>query len=215
MGSFAGIALASRTGFQWPWLAKSQPIVLPTVTATATLQPTETPLPTATLQPTPTPRPTATATPRPTATATPIPVGTGLTGSYFSNRNLTGTPTMTRTDPVISFTNWGPAPPITGVASNYSVRWTGYVVPLYSETYTFTTISDDGVRLLINNQIVVDNWTDHSATSNPGSITLAAGQRYAITLEYYQGGGAAVIQLYWQSERQAQQIVPQVQLFPS
>ena len=215
MGSFAGIALASRTGFQWPWLAKSQPIVLPTVTATATLQPTETPLPTATLQPSPTPRPTATATPRPTATATPIPVGTGLTGSYFSNRNLTGTPTMTRTDPIISFTNWGPAPPITGVASNYSVRWTGYVVPLYSETYTFTTISDDGVRLLINNQIVVDNWTDHSATSNPGSITLAAGQRYAITLEYYQGGGAAVIQLYWQSERQAQQIVPQIQLFPS
>ncbi|HKW23528.1 MAG TPA: PA14 domain-containing protein [Ktedonobacterales bacterium] len=215
MGSFAGIALASRTGFQWPWLAKSQPIVLPTVTATATLQPTETPLPTATLQPSPTPRPTATATPRPTATATPIPVGTGLTGSYFSNRNLTGTPTMTRTDPVISFTNWGPAPPITGVASNYSVRWTGYVVPLYSETYIFTTISDDGVRLLINNQIVVDNWTDHSATSNPGSITLAAGQRYAITLEYYQGGGAAVIQLYWQSERQAQQIVPQIQLFPS
>jgi PA14 domain-containing protein len=122
---------------------------------------------------------------------------------------------MTRTDPIINFTNWGPAPPITGVASNYSVRWTGYVVPLYSETYTFTTTSDDGVRLLINNQIVVDNWTDHSAISNSGPITLAAGQRYAITLEYYQGGGAAVIQLYWQSERQAQQIVPQVQLFPS
>jgi serine/threonine-protein kinase len=215
MGSFAGSALASRTGFQWPWLARSQPIVLPTVTATATLQPTDTPQPTATLQPTATPSPTATPKPRPTATATPIPVGTGLTGSYFSNRTLTGTPAMTRTDPIINFTNWGPAPPITGVASNYSVRWTGYVVPLYSETYTFTTFSDDGVRLLINNQIVVDNWTDHSATSNSGLITLAAGQRYAITLEYYQGGGAAVIQLYWQSQSQEKQIVPQIQLFPS
>ncbi len=213
MGSFAGSALASRTGFQWPWLAKSQPIVLPT--ATATSQPTDTPQPTATLQPTPTTPPTATPRPRPTATATPIPVGTGLTGAYFSNKSLTGTPAMSRIDPIINFTNWGPAPPITGVASNYSVRWTGYVVPLFSETYTFTTVSDDGVRLLINNQLVVDNWTDHSTTSNPGSITLAAGQRYAITLEYYQGGGAAVIQLYWQSERQAQQIVPQIQLFPS
>jgi hypothetical protein len=89
------------------------------------------------------------------------------------------------------------------------------VVPLFSETYTFTTISDDGVRLLINNQLVVNNWTDHSATSNSGSITLLAGQRYAITLEFYQGGGAAVIELYWQSERQVQQIVPQIQLFPS
>ncbi|HEY1387202.1 MAG TPA: PA14 domain-containing protein [Ktedonobacterales bacterium] len=215
MGSFAGSALASRTGFQWPWLAKSQPIILPTVTATATLQPTETPQPTPTLQPTPTPRPTATATPRPTATATPIPVGTGLAGSYFSNKSLTGTPAMTRTDTTINFTNWGSAPPIPGVASNYSVRWTGYVVPLFSETYTFTTISDDGVRLLINNQLVVNNWTDHSATSNSGSITLLAGQRYAITLEFYQGGGAAVIELYWQSERQVQQIVPQIQLFPS
>jgi serine/threonine protein kinase len=212
-GSFAGSALASRTGFQWHWLAKSQLIVLPT--ATATLQPTDTPQPTATLQPTPTTPPTATPKPRPTATATPIPVGTGLTGSYFSNKTLTGTPAMSRIDPIINFTNWGSAPPIPGVASNYSVRWTGYVVPLFSETYTFTTISDDGVRLLINNQLVVDNWTDHSTTSNSGPITLAAGQRYAITLEFYQGGGAAVIQLLWQSERQVQQIVPQVQLFPS
>lgn len=215
MGSFGGNALVSRSGFQWPWLAKSQPIIVPTVAATATLQPTDTPQPTATLQPTPTTPPTATPKPRPTATATPIPVGTGLTGSYFSNKSLTGTPAMARTDPIINFTNWGPAPPITGVASNYSVRWTGFVVPLYSETYTFTTISDDGVRLLINNQIVVNNWTDHSVMSNPGSITLTAGQHYAITLEYYQAGGDAVIELSWQSARQAQQIVPQVQLFPS
>ncbi len=214
VGSFAGSALASRSGFQWPWLAKSQPIILPTATATATVQPTDTPQPTPTLQPTATPHPTATATPRPTATATPIPVGTGLTGSYFSNKNLIGPPVMTRTDATINFTNWGPAPPIPGVASNYSVRWTGFVVPIYSETYTFTTISDDGVRLLINNQVIFENWNDHSATPNSGPITLSAGQRYAITVEYYQGGGAAVIQLFWQSDRQAQQIVPQSQLFP-
>ncbi len=217
IGSLAGSALASRTGFEWPWLAKSQPIILPmaTATATATLLPTDTPQPTATLQPTATPRPTATATPRPTATATPIPVGTGLTGSYFSNRGLTGSPAMTRTDATINFTTWGSSPPIPGVASNFSVRWTGFVVPLFSETYTFTTLSDDGVEVIINNQPIVDNWTDHSATSNSGSITLLAGKHYAITVQYYQGGGAAVIQLYWQSQSQAQQIVPQSQLFPS
>lgn len=215
MGTFAGSMMASRTGFQWPWMAKSQPIVLPTATATATLQPTDTPQPTATLQPTPTTPPTATPKPRPTATATPIPVGTGLAGAYFSNKTLTGTPTLTRTDPIINFTNWGTSPPIQGVASNYSVRWTGFVVPLYSETYTFTTVSDDGVQLVINNQPIVTNWTDHATTSNSGTITLTAGQSYAITLQYYQSGGDAVIQLFWQSDRQSQQIVPQVQLFPS
>jgi serine/threonine protein kinase len=209
VGTFAGSALASKTGLELPWLAKSQP------TATATLQPTATALPTATLQPTATPRPTATATPRPTATATPIPLGTGLTGYYFANKNLTGTPAMTRTDATIDFTLWGSAPPIAGTASNYSVRWTGFVAPLFSETYTFTTISDDGVRLIINNQPVVDNWSDHSATSNSGNITLTSGKHYAITVEYYQGAGDARIELFWQSPSQAQQIVPQSRLFPS
>jgi len=71
------------------------------------------------------------------------------------------------------------------------------------------------VKLIINNQPVVENWTNHSATTNSGPITLLAGQRYAITVEYFQGVGAAVIRLFWQSESQAQQIVPQSQLFPS
>lgn len=209
VGSFVGSAVAVKSGFQLPWLAKSQAIVLPTATATVT------PLPTATLQPTATPVPTATPTPRPTPTATPVPVGTGLAGLYFPNRSLSGDPAMTRTDATIDFSNWGSAPPIQGVSSNYSVRWTGYVVPRYSETYTFTTFSDDGVRLVINNQVVTENWTDHATTQNSGSIALVAGRHYAITVEYYQGGGAAVIQLYWQSQSQQQEIVPQTQLFPS
>ena len=96
------------------------------------------------------------------------------------------------------------------------MRWTGFLVPLYSETYTLTTISDDGVRLIVNNQPIVDNWTDHSQTQNVGvPITLVAGKHYAITVEYYQGGGAAIIQLLWQSQSQQQQIIPQSQLFPS
>lgn len=122
---------------------------------------------------------------------------------------------MTRTDATINFTAWGSAPPIQGVLSNYSVRWTGYLVPQYSETYTITTVSDDGVRVLINNQFVIYNWTDHGATPNSGVITLEAGKRYPITLEYYQGGGAAVIQLLWSSQSQQQQIIPQSRLFPS
>jgi hypothetical protein len=96
------------------------------------------------------------------------------------------------------------------------VRWTGFLVPLYSETYTLTTLSDDGVRVIMNNELVINNWTDHGATTNPSiPITLVAGRRYAITVEYYQGGGGAIIQLSWQSQSQQLQIIPQSQLFPS
>ncbi len=215
LGSFAGGAVAVKSGFELPWLAQSAPIVLPTATATAT----STPLPTATLQPTATPRPTPTLvptrapTPRPTPTR--VPVGTGLLGTYFPNVTLSPPSASSHPDAVINFTTWASNPPIPGVASNYSVRWTGFIVPLYTETYTFTTNSDDGVRLVVNNQLIVDNWTYHGATLNTGTISLTKGVRYPITLDYFQGGGDAVIQLFWQSPSQAQQIVPQTQLFPA
>ena len=54
-----------------------------------------------------------------------------------------------------------------------------------TQTYTFYTTSDDGVRLWVNNQLVVDNWTDHAATENSGAIALTAGQRYDIRMEFY------------------------------
>ncbi len=95
------------------------------------------------------------------------------------------------------------------------MRWTGFLVPLYSETYTLTTLSDDGVRVIMNNQLLFENWTDHGPTQNAGTITLVAGKRYAITVEYYQGGGGAIIQLSWQSQSQQLQYIPQSQLFPS
>ncbi|HEV8193970.1 MAG TPA: protein kinase, partial [Ktedonobacterales bacterium] len=127
IGSFAGGTLAVKTGFEPPWLAQSAPIIL--TTATSTPLPTATLQPTATAMPTATPRPTAIPTPRPTPTATRVPVGTGLSGYYFVNRTLAGSPAFTRIDAVVNF-NWGSAPPIEGVPSNYSVRWTGFVVPL-------------------------------------------------------------------------------------
>ncbi len=216
VGSFAGGTLAVKTGFEPPWLAQSQPILLPTATElpTATLEPTATALPTATARPTATAVPTAKPTPRPTPTATTIPVGTGLTGHYFQTKTLSG-PSTQRVDAVINFPTWGSNPPIPGVQSNYSVRWTGFIVSKTSDPITFTTLSDDGVRLLVNNQLVIDNWTDHGTTPNTGIISLTPGTRYAITLEYYQGGGDAVIELLWQYTGQPQQIVPQSQLFPT
>lgn len=139
--------------------------------------------------------------------------GTGLTGQYFSDTTLTNL-AVTRTDATVNFTWPNDTAPVTGLpADNWSVRWTGQVQAQYSETYTFYTTSDDGVRLWVNNQLLIDNWTYHGATENSASIALTAGQSYAIKMEFFEGTGAATAQLRWSSASTAKQVVPTSQLY--
>src|SRR5258706_1567216 len=134
---------------------------------------------------------------------------TGLAGAYFNNPTLTGNPVATRIDKTVNFV-WSGSPGVTGVgADNFSVRWTGQVKPLYTGLYYFTTRSDDGVRLFVNGQKIIDNWTKHASVLNSGSVTLTAGQKANITMEFFDASGGATAQLYWQSKSQAQQIVPE------
>jgi PKD repeat protein len=138
----------------------------------------------------------------------------GLMAQYFDNRDLTGL-ALTRIDPTVNF-DWGGGSPDPSIAVNtFSVRWTGQILPRFSETYTFYTVSDDGVRLWVNGQLIIDNWTDHAPTENSGTITLLAGTKYDIKLEFYENGGGAVAKLSWSSLSQPKQIVPQSQLYPS
>jgi regulation of enolase protein 1 (concanavalin A-like superfamily) len=140
--------------------------------------------------------------------------GTGLTGEYYDNIDLTNL-TLTRTDATVDF-DWGSGSPDPSIgADTFSVRWSGQVQPLYSETYTFYTNSDDGIRLWVNAQQVIDNWTDHGPTEDSGTIGLTAGTKYDILMEFYENGGGAVAQLSWSSASQAKQIIPQLQLYPS
>ncbi len=126
---------------------------------------------------------------------------------------MTGTK-MTRTDPTINY-EWGSySPPRIG-PNTFSARWSGQVKPAYSDTYTFYTTSDDGVRLWVDGKLLIDNWTDHSPTENKGNITLAAGQLYDVRMEYYENGGGAVAKLAWSSARQTKQVVPQSRLYPA
>jgi len=140
--------------------------------------------------------------------------GGGLNAQYFDNMNFTGTE-VARIDPTVNF-NWGTGSPDPAIAANtFSARWTGYVQPRYSETYTFTTNSDDGVRLWVNGVKIIDNWTDHPPTQNTGTITLLAGQYYPIRMEYYQNGGGSQAQLSWSSASQGLEVVPSSQLLAS
>lgn len=139
--------------------------------------------------------------------------GTGLTGDYYDEMDFTA-PVLSRLDRTIDFT-WAYETPHTAMDSEwFAVRWTGQIQPLFSETYTFYTVSDDGVRLWINGQLVIDNWTYHPATEDSGTIVLTRGQKYDIKLEYFESVYEAVIQLKWSSASQAKQIVPQSQLYP-
>jgi len=112
------------------------------------------------------------------------------TGSYFANANLQGTPALVRDDPNIDF-NWGNASPAAGIpADNFSVRWTRW---LYLDTpgnWTFATITDDGARLYIDDQLVIDAWQDQQTATRV--VTLDLTQAYhLIRLEYYDRSGNA------------------------
>src|SRR5439155_1112541 len=71
--------------------------------------------------------------------------------------------------------NWGTAAPMSGIgADTYSVRWTGQVMAQKTEEYTFYTQSDDGVRVWVNGQKLIDNWSVHAPAENSGKIKLEA-----------------------------------------
>lgn len=138
--------------------------------------------------------------------------GIGLKGEYFNSLDFTGTP-LTRVDSIINF-DWNNNPPFAGVnTDNYSVRWTGKVKADFSETFTFYTVSDDGVRLWVNNTLLIDNWTNHAAVENSGSIALTAGQQYDIRMEYYEKTSLATAKLLWSSPSVVKKVIPRVNLY--
>jgi len=136
----------------------------------------------------------------------------GLTGAYYGNTGLTGTP-VTRLDSTVNF-NWGTAAPVAGIgADHFSVRWTGQVQPMTTQTYTFQTASDDGVRLWVDGKLVVDHWSDHSWTADNATVALVAGHRYDIRMEYYENAVTAVAMLRWSSPTIGLEAIPAANLW--
>jgi hypothetical protein len=138
--------------------------------------------------------------------------GSGLNGEYYDNLNFT-LRKLTRTDATVNF-DWGAGSPAPSLgADTFSVRWTGQVQPQFSQTYTFYTRVDDGVRLWVNGSLLVDKWIDQAPTEWSGAIALTGGTKYNIQLDFYENGGGAVAQLSWSSPSQAKQIIPESRLF--
>lgn len=138
----------------------------------------------------------------------------GLFGDYFDNNDFTGK-RAARIDPTVNF-DWGNGQPHPSIgADTFSVRWTGKVQPRFTDTYSFYTLSDDGVRLWVNGQLLIDNWTLHGPTEDSGSIALVAGQLYDIRMEFFENEVGAVAKLSWSSLLTPKEIIPQTQLYPT
>ncbi len=153
-----------------------------------------------------------------TLTVTPAGVsgtGTGLTGTYFNDTTLTNA-VLTRTDAQVGF-DWIEGSPAPGTVpiDGFSVRWAGTVQAQFTQTYTFFTMSDDGVRLWVNGQQLINNWNEHGPTEDSGTIALTAGVQYTITMEFFESSGGALAQLRWSSPATAKMLIPESQLYPA
>jgi PA14 domain len=137
----------------------------------------------------------------------------GLLGEYFANPDLAGVPAFTRRDVRVDF-DWqgrtpggSTSPDFASVAAtDFSVRWTGQVLPQFSESYTFHATSNNGLRLYIRPTgsvaawtVLVDDWGAQAAGDHTATYLMAAGRSYDIRLEYHDLEDPASVQLAWSS----------------
>jgi hypothetical protein len=121
----------------------------------------------------------------------------GWRGEYFDNRQLSGTPLLTRNDAQIDF-DWGYGSPARQLGSDgFSARWTR-AVHFEPGSYRFKATTDDGVRLWVNGHLLIDNWRDQAYTSRSGTIYLDGS--VPLKMEYYENGGVAAARLTWERE---------------
>jgi len=140
--------------------------------------------------------------------------GGGVKGEYFSNMTLTGGPALTRTDESIDF-SWGEGSPDGTIpADRFGVRWTADLEIAVADTYTFITTTDDGVRLWLNDERIIDSWIDQGTTDRFSKAMALEPGIYSLVMEYYENGGGAVAQLSWRTPTVAREIIPAGPLQP-
>ena len=125
------------------------------------------------------------------------PVASTARGNFYNNINFTSLFAF-GDHATINF-DWGLGAPIAGMFSDQvSVRWNGKVSPPMSQYYTFYALTDDGCRVWVDDQLVIDAWFDQGPTEHAsGPISLRAGSVYNIRVDYYENTGGAVIRLDW------------------
>lgn len=126
---------------------------------------------------------------------TPDKKENGLKAEYFKNMNLEGDPSYIKTVKTIDF-DFGDNAPVSEVDKDrFSVRFSGYIRVPATDDYTLCTYSDDGVRLYIDDKLVIENWTDHGPTPDLYTKKFVVGKVYKLRLDFYDNMQGSVIKL--------------------
>ena len=149
-------------------------------------------------QPAQPPAPTATPTPRPLSSPTPWPVTiTEWRGEYWRNGSLEGAPALVRNDSSVSF-DWGYGAPAGGLpADHVSARWCRRI-HFGTGTYRFTLRADDGVRLWVAGNLLIDRW--HGGYTEDSVLQHIWEGEHEVVVEYYELEGIAKVHLAWQRQ---------------
>ena len=121
----------------------------------------------------------------------------GLKGEYYANEKLEGAPAMTRTDASVNF-EWAYFGVTPQMVRNFSVRWTGIMIPPQTGDYLIGFTGEDGYRLWLDGKVLVEDWTPHRpATTETKLVHLVAGRAYPVKIEYFQLIRGSEARLLW------------------
>ena len=155
----------------------------------------------------------------------PLGSGTGLYASHWRGDGVVGTISGNEKffvdsvcgdvlSPTIDYIWYSEGPGCNIGPDFWSIRWRGYIQPLYSEEYTLYASIDDGVRITIDGDIVINDYPGgHSMMTKSGKKILEAGKKYPIIIDFTQWWNNAAIKFEWESPNQLREIVPSSQLY--
>lgn len=135
----------------------------------------------------------------------------GLRAEYFTNQQLQGAPASVRVDDSVNF-DWGRYKPTPDVSeNNFSVRWTGKLTPPETGVYRLGITADDGARLYLDDQLLIDAWASNPTKTVTKEVSLVAGREYDVRMEYFQYNREAIARFVWSyphfAERQIDEAV--------
>src|SRR5262249_50739633 len=110
--------------------------------------------------------------------------------------------------PTIDF-DWGFGSPTNGIpVDSFSARWTGTIMPTVSDSYAFSALAAGGVRIYLDDQMILDNWIEHpesEAFALPRE--LLAGSVYKLRVDFFETTGRASIHVFWSTSSMPKQLV--------
>lgn len=130
----------------------------------------------------------------------------GLRAEYYTNHDLKGNPVLRRTEKKINY-SWTGGTSIEGISKeHYSVRWSGIIAPSETAEYEFVAGGDDGYRMYINDELVVNEWKRGGFRTSTVVKTFQAGTKYRVRFEYFQNGGGAAACFTWKRKNETRDL---------